>query len=82
MEEEPKKRSSIWLKLKVLLAVVMLFAELSTGYFSLVSPFVSIVDSMVFFVYAAFTYGYLNLLLSELREIKNVPWYLDKIGLS
>ena len=82
MTEEPIKRSSIWLKVKVILAVIMLLAELSTGYFSLVSPIVSIVDSIIFFVYASFTYGYLNLVLSELREINKVPWYMDKIGLS
>lgn len=81
MEEEPKKRSSIWLKFKVLLAIVMLLAELSTGYFSFVSPHVSIIESLIFFVYALFTYGYLNLVLSEIRDMKNAPWYLEEIEL-
>ncbi len=69
----------LWLKFKVLLALVMLLAELSAGYFSFISPYVSIVESLIFLVYALFTYGYLNLILSEIRDVKNAPWYLKEI---
>lgn len=79
-ETKPVK-IGLWLKFKVLLALVMLFAELSAGYASLVSAHVSIVESLIFFVYALFTYGYLNLILSEIRDIKNAPWYLREIEL-
>ena len=77
--EVERVKAGLWLKFKVLLAVIMLLAELSTGYFSFVSPYVSIVESLIFFVYALFTYGYLNLVLSEIRDVKNLPWYIEEI---
>ena len=81
MEEEKKTNIPIWSYLKIVLGVIMLLAELITGYFSLISPYASIVDSSLFFVYALFTYGYLNMVLSEIQDMKNAPWYLEEIEL-
>ncbi len=79
MEEEKKQKIPLWTKLKLVLAVVMLFTELLAGYFSLVSSYTILTDSIIFFIYALFTYGYLNIFLSEIRDLRNVPWYLEEV---